>query len=256
MNANDHLARVALRVLAAAATVTTIALVPLSASPAHAQPVTVPTPAAPTATAAAVPAKLPLPTASTSLPVSASLPVPTASVPVTTKLPTTAVPLPSVQASLPPVSVSAGPVQATLQPVTASRPSGAGSPPSAATRTTVGSSGSAVVAAPPTQRGDRVTPPPLGYDSGPGAAHHLDSLPAAVLNANAPSAGLTPKTHIPGGGSSGVAGRRSVAAPSLTQSPPAVSRGQLMLAVLAILVLSVVTAECARGVLLRRRPVR
>jgi len=255
MNANKHLARVALPVIAAAAAATTIALVPLLASPAHAQPVTVPTPAAPTATAAAVPAKLPLPTASTSLPVSASLPVPTASVPVTTKLPTTAVPLPSVRASLVPVSVSAGPVQATLQPVTASLPSGASSPPSAATPTTAGNSGSAVVAAPPTQRG-RVAPPPLGYDSGPGAAHHLDSLPAAVLNANAPSAGLTPDTQIPGGGSSGVAGRRSVAAPSLTQSPPAMPRGQLVLAALAILALSVVTAEYARGVLLRRRPVR
>jgi hypothetical protein len=253
MDAKSQLARVALRVVAGAAAATTIALVPLLASPAHAQPGAAPTPPAPTATAAAVPAKLPLPTPTTSLPVTVSLPVPTASVPATTRLPTTAVPLPSVKASLPPVSVSAGPVQATLQPETASLPPGATSLPT--TPTPVGSNGSAVVTAPPIQRVGRVTPPPLGYVSGPGVAHRLDSLPTALLNPNTPSTGLTPTTRIPGVGSSGVAGRQSVAAPSLTQSPPAMPRAQLVLAVLAILALSVVTAEYARGVLLRQRSV-
>jgi hypothetical protein len=59
-----------------------------------------------------------------------------------------------------------------------------------------------------------------------------------------------------GVGRSGVVGRQSVAAPSLTQSAPAMPRVQLVLAVLAIRALSVVTAEYARGVLLRKRPVR
>jgi hypothetical protein len=140
--------------------------------------------------------------------------------------------------------------------VTASLPPRASSPPSAATPTREGNSGPAVAAAPPMPRGGRATPPPLGYDSGPDAAHRLDSLPAALLYPNAPSAGLTPNRQIPGAGSSGVAGRQSVAAPSLTQSPPAMARAQLVLAVLAILALSVVTAEYARGVLLRRRPAR
>jgi hypothetical protein len=109
--------------------------------------------------------------------------------------------------------------------------------------------------------GARVTPPPLGYESRPGSARGLDSLPAALLNRNAPSVGLTPNTawglrQSPGTGSSGVVGRQSVAAPSLTQSSPAITRRQLVVAVLAILALSVVIGEYARGVLLRRHPVR
>jgi hypothetical protein len=112
--------------------------------------------------------------------------------------------------------------------------------------------------APPVRTGARVTAPPLGYESGPGSSRGLDSLPAALLN---PGAGLTPGAawglrQSPGVGSSGVVGRQSVAAPSLTQSSPPVTRGLLVLAVLAILALSVVTGEYARGVLLRRRPVR
>lgn len=150
----------------------------LLASPAHAQPVAVPMPVAPTTTTAAVPAKLP------------------------------------------------------------------------AART-----------APPIQTGGRITPSSFGYDSRPRAAHGLDSLLAALPNPSARSAGLTPNVpwghpQIPGVGSSGIVGRQSVAAPSLTQSSPAMPRPRLVLAVHAILALSAVTAEHARGVLLRRRPVR
>jgi hypothetical protein len=254
MDNNNDPARGVLLAVAAAAAATTTAVVLLLASPAGAGPVALPTP---TATAAAVPSKLPLPTVSASLPVT----VPASSAPVTGKLPTTGVGLPSVTASLPPVSVSAGPVQATLGPVTAALPPGSSALPSAATPTPLGGSGPSVrkgVTAPQVQTGGRVTSPSLGYQSGLDAAHRLDGLSAVFLSLGA---GLTPGTawglrQSPGAGSSGVVGRQSVAAPSFTQSPPPVTRGLLVLAVLAILALSVVTGEYARGVLLRRRPVR
>lgn len=261
MDTINRWARVALLAIAAAATATTTALVALFASPVGAEPIAVPTP---TATAAAVPAKLPLPTASASLPVTSSPPLPVSSAPVPGKLPTTAVPLPSAKASLPQVRASAGPVQATLGPVTASLLPASSSDPSADQTTPVGSSattGRKSLPAAGWQTGGHGTRLPLGYESGPGSARGLDSLPAAVLIPDAPSAGLTPNPawglrQSPGVGRGGVLGRESVAAPSLTQSSPPVTRGQLVLAVLAILALSLVTAEYARGVLLRRRPVR
>jgi hypothetical protein len=240
IGSNNHPARLALLAVAAAAAAATIALVPVLASPAHAEPVALPTPSAPPTAAAALAAKLPLPTPSSALPVTASLALPT-SAPVTAKLPTTAVPLPSAKASLPAVRVSAGPVKATPGPVTAALPPGSSSLPSAATPNPVG----------------RGSPPPLGYDSRLDARHHLDSLPADLLNTAELGAGLTPNAlGGPGVGRSGVVGRQSVAAPSLTQSSPLITRGLLVLAVLAILALSVATAEYARAFLLRQRPVR
>jgi len=118
-----------------------------------------------------------------------------------------------------------------------------------------------VLTAPPIQPRGRVNPPRRGYDARPGAAHGLDSLLAALLNPNATSPGLTPNApgglpQIPGVGSNGIVGRQTVAAPSLTQSPPAMPRAQLVLAVLAILALSTVTAAYARDVFLRHRPLR
>jgi hypothetical protein len=152
--------------------------------------------------------------------------------------------------------------------VTAALPPGSSSLPSAATPNPVGRgsppplgydsrrSSSLPSAATPNPVG-RGSPPPLGYDSRLDARHHLDSLPADLLNTAEPGAGLTPNAlGGPGVGRSGVVGRQSVAAPSLTQSSPLITRGLLVLAVLAILALSVATAEYARAFLLRQRPVR
>ncbi len=254
MDADSHFAQVALLAFAVSAAATTTALLPLLANPAHAQPAAVRAPAAPTATASAVPAKGTLPTAGASLP------------PVNASLPTVTTSPGPVQVTLPPVGVSVGPIQATPGPVTVSLPPVSGSLPSAATPARVGSSGPSGPNG--LQTGGPFPPPPLAYKPHPGdtpaatpdtgAAHGVDSLLASLLNLTGPGAGLTPDAHlglaqIPGVGSDGVLGRQSVTAPALSDSSPAMPRAQVVLAVLAILALSIVTAEYARSVLLRQR---
>ena len=177
--------------------------------------------------------------------------------PVGVSVPPVEVSLPPVGVSLPPVEVSLPPVEVSLPPVEVSLPLAKVSLPSITLAAPTGQPDPSQRGGPASQPGD--APPSRPVAAKPGHRASLGIGPerrlAALPDPNGSATGLTPNStgivQIPGERGNGVLSRRPVASanngPSLAAPMSLLS---VLLAIIAILALSLITAADARRVVL------